>query len=224
MAEALFVTLAAFWGSSLLNTRFRHPLTNPVGLSVLALILYIKLTPLTLASYQSGTSILVFLLKPAVVALGYILYQQRRWVVLRGVPLLLGVFAGTITSLTLTPLIARALGANQTLQMALSLKSVTSPIAIDLAPTLGVEAELAVPLIIITGIFGAAFGVGLLRLVGIRDPFVVGLALGVSSHGIGTARAVEEGPLATAVSGLAMSFLGLSTALFAPLIYRFLGW
>lgn len=50
-----------------------------------------------------------------------------------------------------------------------------------------------------------------------------GLAIGVSSHGIGTARALAEGPKTGAFSALAMACSGVLTALLAPLVLAMTG-
>jgi putative effector of murein hydrolase len=50
----------------------------------------------------------------------------------------------------------------------------------------------------------------------VRSPTAFGLAMGAAAHGIGTARAIEEGELAGAASGLAIGLNGALTALAAP--------
>jgi putative effector of murein hydrolase len=62
------------------------------------------------------------------------------------------------------------------------------------------------------------FGIWLLDRLNIADPRARGLALGVASHGIGTARALQEGETAGAFSGLAMGLNGVVTALLVPLL------
>jgi len=76
-------------------------------------------------------------------------------------------------------------------------------------------------LVILAGILGAAIGPWLLGRLGIRSPMARELALGVASHGIGTARAVSMGEVAAAFSGLAMGLNGLATSILLPVIW---GW
>jgi len=52
----------------------------------------------------------------------------------------------------------------------------------------------------------------------VRDPRAVGLAIGISSHGIGTARALQIGDVAGAFSGLGMGLNGVLTAIVLPVI------
>jgi len=219
----LIVTAAAYALATLLQRRLRHPLTNPVGLSVAALIVVVLSGRMELGAYRDGTRGLVWLLRPTVVALGWLLYRERGWLARHAAAVVAAVLAGSLTSLVATPLLARAMGGGAGLQRALALKSVTSPIAAGIAPRLGIDADLAVALIIATGIYGAVVGVYTLRRLGVRDAFLSGLALGTNSHGIGTARAMGLGGAAGAAGGLAMVLMGLATALLAPWALRLLG-
>ncbi len=211
------LTLAAYLTARAVYRRWPRPWTNPVALAVAVLLVAVGRTD-ALADYQAGTRVLVWLLKPAVVALGYALHREVRTVARHAGRFLAGVGLGSATSLVATPLLARALGAPEALQRALAFKSVTSGIAVDLAPLHGADPALTVPLVILTGILGAALGVPVLRALGVRRPFFLGAALGTASHGIGTARAAEEGPEALAAGGLAMAVSGLITGLLAPLL------
>ncbi|HWK60604.1 MAG TPA: LrgB family protein, partial [Eoetvoesiella sp.] len=68
-----------------------------------------------------------------------------------------------------------------------------------------------------------AFGVPLLGRLARRDPIASGFALGVTSHGIGTARAFEYSQTAGAFAGLGMGLNGALTAMLIPLIVWILG-
>jgi putative effector of murein hydrolase len=63
-----------------------------------------------------------------------------------------------------------------------------------------------------------------LRLARVHSRTAWGLAMGSAAHGIGTARAVEEGEVEGATSGLAIGLMGLATALLAPPIVALLMW
>lgn len=224
LVAALLGTIVVYFAAERLDVRVRRPWTNPVGLTVLAWVMVVGLTALPLRSYELGTRPLTWALRPAVVALGWLMYRQREalWRLAR--PLLAGVLSGTVVSLLLTPVLARALGADVVLQRALALKSVTSAVGVDLAGRVGADAALAVPFIIVTGILGAALGPWLLRRVGVRRPETIGVAVGTNSHGIGTAAVAATGhELAVALSGLAMGLAAVATALLAPVAFALLG-
>ncbi len=219
----LLLTLLAYLAALSLYRRVPRPWLNPVLMAGVLVAAYLLFAKVPLSRYQEATGPLVWLLKPAVVALGYAMHREWRAIRENAARFLLGVAAGAAVSLTLTPLIARALGAPEVLERALALKSVTSGIAVDLAPLYGADPALTVPLVILTGILGAVLGPTFFRLLGVHRPFARGTALGTASHGIGTARAAEEGSEALAAAGLAMALAGLFTGLLAPFLLPLLG-
>ena len=91
-------------------------------------------------------------------------------------------------------------------------KSVTAPIAIEISTQLGGIPSVTVAIVIITGIIGAILAPYLIRFLGISDPVAAGIAIGCSSHGIGTAKAIEIGDIEGAMSGIAIGVSGLITA------------
>jgi putative effector of murein hydrolase len=76
--------------------------------------------------------------------------------------------------------------------------------------------------VILTGIIGAVVAKTVLDVLRIDDASVRGFAIGLSSHGIGTARAFQMDPEAGAFSGLAMGLNGTLTAFLAPILVRLL--
>ncbi len=77
--------------------------------------------------------------------------------------------------------------------MTMAPKSVTSPIAMLVAEQIGGVAALAAVFVLITGVFGAIFGPGLLSLAGVDNPAARGMALGLTAHAVGTSVALQEG-------------------------------
>jgi putative effector of murein hydrolase len=101
--------------------------------------------------------------------------------------------------------------------MTLAPKSVTSPIAMLVAEQIGGVAALAAVFVLITGVIGGIFGPGLLTLAGVQSPEARGMALGLTAHAVGTSAALQEGEECGAFAALAMSLMGVATALFLPL-------
>ena len=69
--------------------------------------------------------------------------------------------------------------------------------------------------IIITGVLGNIIADVVYRVFRIKEPVAKGLALGTASHAIGTAKAMEMGPVEGAMSSLAIAVAGLLTVIFA---------
>ncbi len=206
---------AAFWIYR--RTDF-HPLANPVLLAVamLATILLLTATPYQL--YFEGAQFVHFLLGPATVALAIPLHAQ--WPRLKAMagPLCLALVLGSLTAAMSAWGLGALLGASRELAMSLAPKSVTTPIAMAVAERLGGLPSLTAVLVISTGILGAVAARTIYRWLRIDDDAVRGFAIGLVSHGIGTARAFQVSERAGAFAALAMGLNGLLTALSLPWI------
>ncbi|MCF8174995.1 MAG: LrgB family protein [Burkholderiaceae bacterium] len=213
----LTLTLLAYQGAVLINQRCReHPLTNPVLLAVTMLVLLLWATGTAYQTYFDGAQFVHFLLGPATVALAIPLYAQLPRLKRMAIPLLLALLAGSISAALSAVLIGDLFGASDASLLSLAPKSVTTPIAMGIAERLGGLPSLTAVLVILTGILGAVGAPWLYVVLRIHDPAMRGFALGIASHGIGTARAFQENEQAGAFAALAMGFNGLLTALLLP--------
>jgi len=212
------VTLGVYSLAQLLYQRNRVILLNPVAVSVVVLIVLLVSCEIPYSSYRAGGDLILFLLGPAVVALGLPLYEQRSEILKRKLPILLGVLAGALASIVSASGLAWLLGGSRPVVLSLAPKSVTTPIAIGIAEKIGGVAPLTAALVVVTGCFGAICGPEFCRWVGIRSSVARGLAVGTASHGIGTARMLEIDRLGGATSGLAIGLNGLITAFILPLL------
>ena len=213
MVLGVVVTLAVYWGARRLYVRCGYFFLNPVLLSVAALIALLKLSGVSYAAYDRGGRLIGLLLGPAVVALGVPLYEELGRIAGGLKAILLSVTLGSAVGVLSAAGAAVALGASPEVTASIAPRSVTTPIAMGIAEKTGGLPPLAAALVIATGILGAAAGPPLLRLVGVRGRVAFGLAMGAAAHGIGTARALEEGEAEGASAGLAMGLSGVITSL-----------
>ena len=132
----------------------------------------------------------------------------------------MAVISGSLTAAASAVGIAWLLGASEKTILSMAPKSVTAPVAMGIAEQVGGLPTLTAVVVILTGITGAMAATGLLKLLRIEDWRAGGLAIGVASHGIGTARAFQVNEVAGAFSGLAMGLNALATAILIPLLYR----
>ncbi|MBD5801281.1 Inner membrane protein YohK [Azoarcus sp. Aa7] len=219
----LTLTLLAYQGALWLYRRANHhPLLNPVMVAVTVLVLVLTLTGTPYQTYFDGAQFVHFLLGPATVALAIPLYAQ--WERLKGMllPLLLTLVAGSLTAALSAVGIAALLGASRESVMSMAPKSVTMPIAMGVAERLGGLPSLTAVLVMSTGILGAVGARYVYRLLRIEDHAVRGFAIGIASHGIGTARAFQVSEQAGAFAALAMGLNGLLTAAMLPWILPWL--
>ena len=186
----------------------RFALFHPVLLTIIILIVLLMSFGVPYQTFREGSRMIHFMLGPSVVALGYILYQQ------------VGHLKGNIASIVG---IGHLLGVKQTLIASLVPKSVTTPIAMELAGNNGGVPGLTAVIVVCAGILGSIIGPPIMKLMGIKSPVAKGLAMGASSHGIGTAAAIQMGAIEGALSGLAIGIMGLITSLLLPLFARWFG-
>lgn len=203
------------------RTRF-NPLANPVAIAVALLVLILTVTKTPYQTYFDGAQFVHFLLGPATVALAIPLYQQVEKLKRDWFALLAGALLGSAAAIASAMGIAWLLGASQATILSIAPKSVTTPIAMGIAEKIGGLPSLTAVLVISTGILGATLARGILNLLRIDDHGTRGFALGVTAHGIGTARAFQVSTEMGAFAGLAMGISGVLTALVLPLMLKML--
>ena len=219
----LTITLVAYQGAYWLFRRSgMHPLANPVLIAVAALVGLLLATGTAYQTYFDGAPFVHFLLGPATVALAVPLYTQFRRVRAMLLPIVAGLVAGSLTAALSAIAVGRLFGASTPTLFSLAPKSVTTPIAMGVAERIGGIPSLTAVLVITTGILGAVGARYLFDALGLKDPAIRGFAIGVASHGIGTARAFQVSEQAGAFAALAMGLNGLLTALLLPVLLPWL--
>ena len=195
-----------------------HPLLNPTLIAIVILAVAIRISGLPYAAYAQSASVVSFMLSPAVVLLAVPLYRRRAVIRASG-PIILGALAaGLPTGVASAVSIAWLLGADRPTLLSLVPKSTTAGIAIGISEKIGGVPALTAVLVIMTGITGAVLAPSLTRWLGVRDERALGLSMGIASHGIGTARALQIGELAGSFAGLGMSLNGVLTAILLPIV------
>jgi predicted murein hydrolase (TIGR00659 family) len=219
----LTLTLVVWIGADgLARLSGRHPVVNPVLISIVGVAIVLTLTHTPYATYFDGAQFVHFLLGPATVALGVPLY--RNWPIVRrnALPMAAALAAGSLTAIVSAVGMAYAFGLPRPVLVAIAPKSVTAGIAMGLTEQLGGEPALTAVLVIATGIVGAVTVTPLMNRLGIRNYAARGFAAGLASHGIGTARAFTVDPVAGTFAGIAMGLNALVSSLLVPLVLRLL--
>lgn len=210
----LSATLIAYVVADALSARLdRHPLANPVVIAAAVLVGLLAVTQTPYPTYFDGAQFVHFMLGPATVALAVPLYRNIRLVRRSLLPMATALLAGSITAAASAVGIAWLFGAPGEVLASLAPKSVTAPIAMELARNLGGIASLTAVLVVATGIIGAIIVTPLMNALKIKNFAARGFAAGVASHGIGTARAFQVSELAGTFAGIAMGLNGALTSL-----------
>jgi predicted murein hydrolase (TIGR00659 family) len=202
------------------------PWANPVLWSVLTLTVVLTLTGVDYPTYFSGAQFIHFLLGPAVVALGWPLWERRATLQRKWRALLLAALAGGFSAALSALVLGWALGLPADVLHSLLPKSVTAPVAMGIAEKIGGIPALAAVFAVLTGMTGALSAKYLFKLTGVgtdrRGWMARGFALGSAAHGIGAARALQVDADAGAFAGLALGLQVLLASVLVPLIYQWL--
>ncbi|RUS58949.1 LrgB family protein [Pseudorhodobacter sp. E13] len=218
----LTATLVAYAiGDALFKAVNKRPYVNPVLIAVvlLAALLWAASVPYT--TYFEGAKFVHFMLGPATVALAAPLYANLGKIKASALPMIGALLAGSVTAIASALGVAYALGVRGEVLLSLAPKSVTAPVALGVSEAIGGSPTLTAVLVILTGIMGAVMATPLLNLLRVKNWQARGFAVGVASHGIGTARAFQVNETAGAFAGIGMGLNAVLTAIIAPIIVRF---
>lgn len=216
------ISLIAYEIGLLLRRKFALAILNPLLISIVIVIVLLKIFHVDYSAYNESAKYLSYLLTPATVCLAVPLYEQLTLLKKNLLAVACGIVSGTLSSLAGIFVLSRLFSLDHRLYVTLLPKSITTAIGIGISEELNGIVTITVAVIIITGILGNVIADGIFRLFRIKNPLAKGLALGTASHAIGTARAMEMGPVEGAMSSLAVAVSGLLTVViisfFAPLI------
>lgn len=217
----LTVTLIAYSFALWLTERSgNHPLVNPVLIAVICLATVLEMTGTPYEAYFEGAQFIHFMLGPATVALAVPLVRHFGEIRRRLPAILCALGAGSATAVLSAMAMAWALDMPRNLLVSLAPKSATMPIAMGISEATGGLPILTAVLVIMTGVIGAIVVTPLMNGMGIRDYAARGFAVGLASHGIGTARAFAVSPQAGLYAAIALGLNGLITVAIVPSLLR----
>jgi len=217
----LTATLAVYVLAQTLYARVdQAPWANPVLWSVVVLATGLSAAGVSYPTYFAGAQFIHFLLGPAVVALGWPMWQRRAQLRERVLPVVVAAGVGGLAASLSALGLGWALGLPDDVVRSLAPKSVTAPVAMGIAAQIGAIPALAAVFAVLTGMIGAIGGPALFDRLQITDPAVRGFALGTASHGIGAARALQMHPDAGAYAGLALGLQVIFASLWLPALVR----
>jgi len=221
-AFVIALTIVAYVVSREIFLRTRVTLLNPVFVSTIVIILVLFAFGIRGDQYQPGRELMTLLLGPATVALAVPLYRHRRLLVTYWTSIALGIVCGSVATIATVVLFARWASLDRMLVLAVAPKSVSTPVAIDIARILGTNISITAVLVVSTGMVGAIVGPRVLTALRISDPVARGVAIGTTSHATGTAAILQEGETQGAMSAVAMALTAIFTAFVGPFLIPWL--
>ena len=215
------VSLIGYGAGIMLKKKFKYAFLNPLLISIIFVIGVVMLCGVDYESYENSAQYLSYLLTPATVCLAVPLYQQMTLLKKNLAAVACGILAGVLASLGSVLLLAFLFGLEHDVYVTLLPKSITTAIGMGVSEELGGLVTITVAVIIVTGVIGNVIGDAVCKLFRIYEPIAKGLALGTSSHAIGTAKALEMGEVEGAMSSLAIAVAGLLTVIGASVFAGF---
>jgi len=218
----VFISLSSYMFGIWLKKKTRCSLANPLLVSIILVIAVLSLFKVSYQSYTKGAEIINYLLTPATICLAVPLYQQVELLKKNWKAVIAGISAGVLSSLVCILLLALLFHLDHTAYVTFLPKSITTAIGLGVSEELGGYVPVTVVSIIITGVLGNIFAEKFLSILHINEPIAKGIAIGSSSHAVGTAKAMEMGAIEGAMSSLSIVVSGILTvigaSIFAPFI------
>ncbi|WJY28109.1 MULTISPECIES: LrgB family protein [Sporosarcina] len=214
----VLLTVVVYFAMDVVYVKFHKPFLVPIITTTGVLIIVLTAFDIPYETYMIGGQWIDKLLGPAVVSLAVPLYKQRGLLKRHWFPIAAGVLAGSGTGMVTGVLFAKLAGFPKELVLSLLPKSITTPIAMQIAGQVGGVPALAAVFVIIAGISGVLISSWLLRALGLDSPLGRGIGLGAATHAIGTSKAIEYGEQEASLSSVAMTLSAILGSLLGPVV------
>ena len=205
------LTVLAFWVGLKLQKKTGWAVCSPLLIAIVLVCGVLLALDIPYEAYDQGGSLINLFLAPATACLAVSVYTKLDLLKRYWLPVLVGCTVGSLTSMGSVALLCRLFRLDEAMTASLLPKSVTTPIAVSIAEGHGGVPSITVVAVLFTGILGSILAPLLIRLFRVREPLAAGLAIGASSHAMGTSKALELGETEGAMSGLAIGVCGIVT-------------
>ena len=221
-AVVILATGALYLVCLQLHKRLNSPFTQPIILTSGIIIICLLLFNIPYDTYMLGGQWIDLLMGPAVVALGIPLYNHYHILKRLTGPIIIGVGVGAVVGVSSGIGLAKLFGFEEAFILALAPKSVTTPVAISIAETLGGPMSLAAIFVVIAGISGVLMSPVIFKVFKLDSPIGKGIGIGSAAHAMGTAAALDRSELEASMSTIAMVLSAVIVSIITPYIIMFM--
>ena len=207
----LILSLVAYEIGLRIKAKLKLAIFNPLLISIILIISVLLIFDIDYEEYNNGAKYLGYLLTPATMCLAVPLYEQLEILKKNVKAIMAGIISGVITSMSSILALSIIFNFSHTEYVTILPKSITTAIGIGISEELGGIVTITVAVIIITGIFGNMTAEFVCKVFKINEPIARGVAIGSSAHAMGTAKAIEMGPIEAAISSLTIAVAGIVT-------------
>lgn len=207
----IVISIGMFQIGRYIFLKTKLPIFNPLLIGAGGVIVFLKIFNISLESYMNGGGIIEFFLAPATTVLVVPLYRQIDKLKKYYLPILVGGFIGSLTAISSVFFLGKLLKLDDQILKSFIPKSITTPFGIEASQLIGGVPSITVFSIIVTGITGYVVAPFLFKILGEVHPIAKGVGIGVSSHAVGTSKAIEMGEIEGAMSALSIVVAGIMT-------------
>ena len=216
----IILSFAAYEIGKWINQKLKTPLANPLLIAILLIIGFLSMAGIDYEYYKKGGDFIAFFIAPATVAMVLDLYANIETLKKNIIPIFVGVGSGTIFSFIIAMFLSRIFQIDRNLISSLLPQSVTTAIAISLSDEYQGIIGLTAIAVVIRGVSGAVFAPLVMKIFKIKDPVAQGVAIGTSSHAVGTSQARLMGEVQGAMSGLSIAVAGITAVIIMPIAMK----
>ena len=204
----LIISLLAYEIGLRIKRKLKIAIFNPLLIAIGLIITFLVTFDIDYEEYNRGAKYLGYLLTPATICLAVPLYEQLEELKKNVKAIMAGIVSGVITSMSCILALSILFSFSHTEYVTLLPKSITTAIGIGISEELGGIVTITIAVIIITGVFEYVC-----KVFKIYEPVAKGVAIGSSAHAMGTAKAIEMGPIEAAISSLTIAVAGIVTVI-----------
>lgn len=216
----IVLSFAAYEIGKWINQKLKSPIANPLLIAILLIVGFLSITGIDYEYYKKGGDFIAFFIAPATVAMVLDLYANLETLKKNILPIFVGVGFGTIFSFVLAIFLSKIFQIDKNLVASLIPQSVTTAIAISLSEEYQGIIGLTAIVVVIRGVSGAVFAPTVMKICRIKDPVAQGVAIGTTSHAVGTSQARLMGEIQGAMSGLSIAIAGITAVIIMPLAMK----
>jgi len=198
-----------------IRQRFNYAILNPMLMAALMVIGVLKVFDIPFSDFMRGADFVSMFLAPATAALALSMYRQLDTIKKNWLPILVGSVVGAVSAVVSVYIFCKIFNLSEQITLSILPKSITVAFATNLSQQLGGIVSITAAAVCVTGVTGAIMAPYFVKWFRVDDPVAAGLAIGASSHVLGTAKAIELGEVQGSTSGIAVGLCGLVTVIIA---------
>ena len=200
-----------------IHKKYPYPFLLPILTATIVIITVLLTFDIPFSEYMEGGKYIQHLLGPAVVALAYPLYNQRKLILKFKYTILSGIFIAMISGLISVFGMLKLMGMETDLILTSLPKSLTTPVAMQVSETIGGIAPLTAVFVMVAGFTGALFGPAVYKYTKVTSSIGRGISMGSASHGVGVSKLKDYGEEDLSVGSLSMGLSAVIGAVICPI-------